>query len=107
MNVGKQIANNVMWKYLELMSVSGIQLVCTFCLARFLTAGDYGILGMVLVFTTLANVIVDSGFGQAIIREREVTCVDYSSVLYFNIAVSLILYILLYLFSGAIAAFYN
>ena len=107
MGIGKQIANNVMWKYMELVSVSGIQLISTFCLARFLTPADYGILGMVLVFTTLANVIVDSGFGQAIIREKEVTRIDYSTVLYFNVAVSLLLYLLLYLFSGEIAIFYD
>lgn len=107
MGIGKQIANNVMWKYLELLSVSGVQLVSTFVLARFLTPEDYGILGMVLVFTMLANVIVDSGFGQALIREKEVTREDYSTIFYFNVLVSLLLYILLYFASGSIARFYN
>ncbi len=107
MGVGKQIANNVMWKYLELVSVSGIQLISTFLLARSLTPDDYGIIGMVVVFTTLANVIIDSGFGQALIREKEVTRVDYSTVLFFNVFISILLYVLLYFSSGYIARFYN
>ena len=67
MGVGKQIANNVIWKYLELVSVTGIQLITTFVMARFLTRVDYGIMGLVTVFTAIANVFVDSGFGQALI----------------------------------------
>lgn len=103
MGVGRQIANNAMWKYLELVSVTGIQLVTTFVMARFLSPEDYGVMGLVTVFTVIANVIVDSGFGQAVIREKEVTRGDYSSILYFNLLISVILYLLLYLFSGIIA----
>ena len=103
MGVGRQIANNAMWKYLELVSVTGIQLVTTFVMARFLSPDDYGVMGLVTVFTVIANVIVDSGFGQAVIREKEVTRGDYSSILYFNLLISVILYLLLYLFSGIIA----
>ena len=86
MGVGRQIANNAMWKYLELVSVTGIQLVTTFVMARFLSPEDYGVMGLVTVFTVIANVIVDSGFGQAVIREKEVTRGDYSSILYFNVS---------------------
>ncbi len=107
MSRGKQLANNALWKYLELVSVSGIQLLSTFIFARFLTPSDYGIIGMVIVFTTLANVFIESGFSQAIIREKEVTRIDYSTILYFNLVVSLILYVLLFYSSGLIAQFYK
>ena len=107
MNTSKQIANNVIWKYLELFSVMGIQLLCTFIMARFLTPEDYGILGMALVFSALAEVFINSGFGQALIREKEVTRLDYSTILYFNIVISVALYILLYFLSDLIAKFYE
>lgn len=107
MSTSKQIANNVIWKYLELFSVMGIQLLCTFIMARFLTPKDYGILGMVTVFSSLAEVFINSGFGQALIRENEVTRSDYSTILYFNISISIVLYILLYFSSGLIAKFYE
>ena len=107
MGVGKQIANNVIWKYLELVSVTGIQLITTFVMARFLTRVDYGIMGLVTVFTAIANVFVDSGFGQALIREKSVTREDYSTIFYFNLLISLVLYVVLYFSSGTIATLFN
>ncbi len=107
MSTSKQIAKNVIWKYLELTSVSGIQLLCTFIMARFLTPADYGILGIVVIFSAFADVFIYSGFGQALIREKNVTRIDYSTILYFNIGVSLVMYILLYFSSGLIASLYE
>lgn len=107
MNTGKQVVKNVMWKYLEMFSTMGIQMLCTFIMARFLTPSDYGILGIVLVFSAFADVFIYSGFGQALIREKKVTRIDYSTILYFNIAVSLALYALLFFSSELIADFYG
>lgn len=107
MSVSKQLANNVLWKYLEQFSVLGIQILCTFIMARFLSPSDYGIINILVIFTGIANVIIDSGFGQAIVREKEVTATDYSTVLYFNIVISIVLYFVLYLSSEGIADFFN
>lgn len=107
MSVSKQIASSALWKYLEQFSVMGIQFLGTFIMARFLSPSDYGIIGVMSVFTILSNTIINSGFGQALIREKEVTRVDYSTILYFNLVVSVILYIILYFSSGIIADFYN
>ncbi len=107
MSLSKQVANNVLWKYCELISVTGIQLLSTFLMASFLTPEDYGIIAMVVVFSTLSNVIIDSGFGQAIIREKNVTILDYSTILYFNIIISILIYIVLYFSTGIIADLYS
>lgn len=107
MTTSKQIANNVIWRYLDLFSAMLIQLLGTFIMAHFLTPNDYGIIAIILVFTSLADVIINSGFGQALIREKEVTRLDYSTILYFNIVVSIIIYSILFLSSGLIADFYN
>ena len=107
MNTRNQVAKNVVWKYLELFTTMGIQMLCTFIMARFLTPSDYGILGIVIVFSAFADVFIYSGFGQALIREKNVTRTDYSTILYFNIVVSMILYILLYFSSSFIAKFYE
>lgn len=107
MSTSQQLAKNVIWKYLELFSVSGIQMLCTFVMARFLQPSDFGILGIILIFSAFAEVFIYSGFGQAIIREKNVTRTDYSTILYFNIAVSLVFYMLLFFSSGLIANIYN
>lgn len=103
----KQLATNTIWNALERYSVLGIQLLCTFILARFLTPADFGIVGMIVVFTAIANTIIDSGFSQALIRKQNVDNTEYSSVFYFNVIISVVLYILLFLFSGFIADFYH
>lgn len=106
-STGKLIANNALWKYLELFSVMGIQLLCTTIMARYLTPEDYGILGMVLIFSALGEVFVNSGFVQTIIREKNVTRTDYSTIFYFNIGISILLYLFLYFLSTYIADFYE
>ena len=105
-DTGKQIATNVVWKYLELFSVMGVQMVCTAIMARFLTPADYGVLGIVLVFSSLAEVFVNSGFSQTLIREKNVSRLDYSTILYFNVGIAGLLYVLLYFASYVIADFY-
>lgn len=110
MNGGKyknELVKNTVWNALENYSMIGIQLLCTFILARYLTPADFGIVGMLVVFTAISQTLVDSGFGAALIREKEVSQKGYSSVFYANLFVSLCLYYILYVCSGAIAHFYN
>lgn len=107
MSTSRQVAKNVIWRYFEMFFTMCIQMLCTFIMARFLSPSDYGILGIVLVFSAFADVFIYSGFGQALIREKTVTRVDYSTILYFNIAVSLVLYALLFFSSELIADFYE
>ena len=103
----KELAKNTIWNTLERFSLLGIQLICTFVLARFLTPSDFGIVGMLVVFTAIAHIFVDSGFGTAIIREKEVSPIDYSSVFYFNILIAIVIYTILYFCSPLIAEFYH
>ena len=103
----QQMAKNTMWNALEHFSLIGIQLLCTFALARFLTPSDFGIVGTLVIFTAIAQTIVKSGFGIAIIREKNVTDLDLSSVFYLNIGISFILYVILFFGSPLIARFYH
>ncbi len=105
--VKQSLASNTIWNALERFSMLGIQLVCTFVLARFLQPSDFGLVGMLVVFTLISNTLIDSGFGQTIIREKEVEQKDLSTVFYFNLFIAIILYIVLYFLSPYIAAFYH
>lgn len=103
----KKMATNTLWNALENFSQLGIQMVCTFILARFLSPSDFGLLGMLVVFTQIAKTITDSGFGAALIRAKNVEEIDYSSVFYLNLVLGVLLYIILYFCSGLIADFYH
>ena len=106
-NYKQELVSNTVWNAIENYSMIGIQLLCTFLLARFLTPADFGLLGMLVVFTAIAQTFVDSGFGVALIREKDVSPAGYSSVFYLNLFIALCLYFLLCICSGAIADFYR
>ena len=84
------MASSTLWNALERFSVMGIQLICTFVLARFLTPQMFGLMGMIVVFTLIGNTITESGFSQALIREKEIGKHTLSTVFWTNILLSLI-----------------
>jgi len=103
----KALATNTLWNALERFSTMGIQLVCTFLLARFLTPADFGLVGMLVVFTLIGNTITESGFSQALIREEQVSQPVLSTVFWTNLVLSLLFYTLLYIGTPLIADFYH
>lgn len=76
-------------------------------LARLLMPSDFGLIAMAGVFNALARTLADSGFSTALIRKKDRTGLDYSTVFDVNIVVSLVLALLLCACSGLIASFYN
>lgn len=95
------------WGAIERFSGQGIQFVVLIVMARLLTPKDYGLIGMVTVFTSIAQTLIDSGFSQALIRKRRRTEIDNSTTLYFNIAVGFFVYVVFYLIAPYVASFYN
>ena len=79
----------------------------TIILARLLTPHDFALIEIITIFILIANIFVDSGFSQAIIREKDVTQKDLSSVFFFSVTISFILYLLLYVCSPFLAFFFN
>ncbi len=97
----------VTWSTIDRFGQQAVQLVIGMILARLLSPDDYGLLGMVMIFAALSFVLVESGFGQALIRKVDATETDYNTIFYFNIVVSVSLYILLYFLAPFIALFFN
>ena len=80
--------------------------MCTWNLARTSTTDD-GLIGIVTIFTTILLGVVDSGFSNALIRKSEVTDDDYSTLFFFNLAVSVLMFALLYVWAPYIAVFFE
>ena len=95
------------WSAVERFSVQGVQFIVMIVMARILTPEDYGLVGMLAIFLAVSQSLIDSGFSQALIRKQDRTEVDNSTVFYFNIAVGLLLYLVLYLVAPAVAVFYD
>lgn len=82
-------------------------LVFGIVLARILSPEDYGMVGMLAIFTGIASSIIDSGFATALINKKEFRHEDYNAVFWFSIAAGVILYVILFFCAPLIAWFYN
>lgn len=97
----------VIWSSVERFSVQGIQFIIGVILARLLDPSVFGVIGLLTIFIALSNSIIDSGFGNALIQKRNRNQVDYSTVFYFNIVVSVIIYLVMYISAPFISNFYS
>lgn len=95
------------WSALDAVFKYGVSFIVGIVLARLLTPDDYGLIGILTIFISLFNVIVDGGFTNAIIRKQGVTDEDYCTVFYINLAVSLVLAIVLFFCAQPIAVFFE
>ena len=76
-------------------------------LARLLLPSDFGVIAILTVFVSFLGVFVNSGFSQALIREKNVSNIDYSTVFYFNLIVAVVVFIISFFAAPHIAAFYE
>lgn len=108
MNSGKNTISSALgWKLLERFGVQGVQFVLQILLARLLDPEHYGILSMMVIFTTLADVFIQKGFNTALIQNKDVTEEDYSSVFWVSLGIAGLLYAVLFFAAPFIAAFYE
>lgn len=105
--VKSKVLSSLLWKLLERGGTQGMQFVVQMVLARLLLPEDYGIIALITIFITIANVFVQSGFNTALIQKKYVDEIDYSSVFYLSLVVSSLLYVILFLTAPFIAAFYE
>lgn len=96
-----------MWKLLERFGVQGMSFVLQIILARILSPNEYGILALMIIFTTLANVFIQNGFNTALIQNKDVIEDDYSSVFWVSFIIAIMLYIFLYFSAPWIGSFYH
>ena len=91
-----KVLNGLFWKIMENGGSQGIQFIISILLARLLSPEEYGIINLVLIFVTIANVIVQNGFGTALIQKQQADERDYSSVFFVNLLTAAVIYTLLF-----------
>lgn len=95
------------WSAIDNVARMGITFIVSIILARLLSPDEYGLIGILTIFISVFNAIVDSGFTNALIRKKEATEEDYSTVFYTNIIVSFVMSVSLFLCAKPIASFFN
>lgn len=97
----------VWWSTLEILARYGVQFFVMVVLARLLTPDDFGLIAMLLVFTSIGTLLVDSGFGAALIQRQQTTADDETTVFIFTMVVGMATAAILALAAPTIAAFFN
>ena len=103
----EKTAKGFFWAALNNGAMQLLNAVFGVILARKLSQDDYGLIGMLMIFTLVANSLQDSGFVTALTNRRDTTHRDFNAVFWFNISVSLMLYILFFFCAPLIARFYH
>lgn len=98
---------SLFWSMLNNGTLQLLNILFGVVLARLLTPGDYGIVGVLTIFTLIAGNLQSSGFSQALINLKEPKPEDYNSVFWFNVIVSVVLYAILWLCAPLIASFFH
>lgn len=89
-------AGSVKWNFVDKVSQQALYALTGVVLANLLSDTDFGLVGAVLVFQAFASLLVDSGFSYALLQRKRPSRLDYSTVLWFNLAVAVVIYAILF-----------
>ena len=103
----KETAKGVIWSGVDRFVSGGIVFLANIVLARLLTPKDFGLLAIIAIFVQISQTFIDSGFGNALIQKKDRSQTDYSTVFFFNLALSIGFYIVLYFCAPFIAEFFE
>ena len=106
-NLKQKTAQGLFWSFMSSGGMQLLNLIIGIFLARLLSPGEYGIVGMLAIFTLLANNLQESGFGVALVNIKDIEHNDYNAVFWFNVGMSLLLYAILFCCAPLIAAFFH
>lgn len=106
-NIKNEVISSLIWKFLERIGTQGVQFIVSIILARLLLPSDYGVVSMILVFTAIANVFIQTGFSTSLIQKKDSDELDFSSVFYISLLIAAICYVILFFAAPIIASFYN
>lgn len=106
-SVGKKATVGAVWASIDRVGYMALQFIVNMVLARLLLPSEFGVIGMLAIFLTVSQVLIDGGFSSALIQKKEPTQTDYTTIFYWNIFLSVVLYLLLFFTAPLIADFYR
>lgn len=102
-----RVFKGFIWASIGSVGAGSINLLFFMILARFVDPIDFGLFEIIVLITSFSSIFVDSGFSQALIRDRDATAVDLSTVFIFNVLISVLVYIMLILALPYLLCFFN
>lgn len=107
MDKRSNVLSNILWRFGERVCAQVVSFVVTVVIARILDPEAFGVIAMVNVFIEFADVLVASGFGSAVIQKKDADELDYSSAFFFQLALSLLFYVIIFFAAPSIQTFYG
>lgn len=101
------IRRGIFWNSLNSFARYGITFLGTIILARILSPEDYGLIGILTVFISVAEVLIDAGLGGAVIKKNNATAMDYSTLTVYNLCASIVIYVIFYAIAPYVSSFYD
>mgnify|MGYP001351713584 CR=1 FL=1 len=106
-NLKQKTISGLLWSIIDNFAKYGLQFIVGIILARLLSPTEFGLVGMITIFISISNSLVDSGFSQALIRKKNAEAKDFSTVFIFNLAFSIIVFGILFFSAKAIGSFFE
>jgi len=103
----KRTARGVFWSMLDSFGVYLVKFGFSVAIARTLSPDDYGLMGMIVIFISLGQMLMQSGFSMALIQKKDTNSYDLSTAFWFNLAMAVLIYFILFFSAGAIASFFE
>ncbi|MCD4832929.1 MAG: lipopolysaccharide biosynthesis protein [Bacteroidales bacterium] len=107
MTLKQKTVSGLLWSFIDNFAKQGITFIVGIILARLLSPREFGLIGMITIFIAISQSFIDSGFTQALIRKKNCTQADYSTVFYFNLAMGIFFYCLLFFLAEYISHFFK
>lgn len=107
MSLKQKTLSGLIWTFIQQFSVQLISFCITIILARILLPKEFGILAMLSVFIAVGNSLLEGGLTSSLIRSSGLSQEDYSTVFFFNLGGSIVIYILVFMMAPYISAFYH
>ena len=103
----ERILMSFFWKLFERLIVQVVQFIITIVLARLLLPEEYGTIALIAIFIQLCDVIIDGGLNTALVQKKDADNIDFSTIFFFSLGLSGMMYGILFLGANLIAFFYR
>lgn len=106
-NLKGKVMSGLVWTFGERIIAQGISFIISIILARILMPAEYGVVSLITIFITIADVFVSNGFGEALVKKVDSDETDFSTVFYCSFSLAWVLYIILFFSADLVADFYS
>ena len=106
-NLKAKTATGLLWSFIDSFGIYLVRFGFSVAIARTLAPEDYGLMGMIVIFISLGQMIMQGGFSMALIQKKDSNETDHSTAFWFNLGTALVIYIILFFSAGSIASFFG